>query len=512
MKVKAWVPIIGCFIIAAAVALYYPKSIDKNHNTSTPIVASETSYLPQKIVGVNIEPKEIVKIYDNGVLLGTVSSIDKINHFLDEIYTNNYEAQFPDKDIDIGSNVYYVTELSYYDYEDIDGVILDYFAEKNDFSIEATAIEFANDQGIYEVIYVEDIELYEEALDEYLSLFIDPNALATIRNNQDTGSLMTYGSLDKGISIIQTITSKSTYVTPGQIFTTKEEVLDFLKYGRGVEKEYYTVRKFDSVGGVGSKNHGLTAEQVRIINNDVIKSSSQVLEEGMVLCVTYFNSPIDVVVTKERMAKEEIYADDVVYVEDENIRRGEEYVKSKEIPGSQNSLYEETWVNGVLYQGNKISTVVTSQPVAAVIVKGTLEIPGLGTGTFRWPVDNPVILCGWGGYAGHRAIDIVNRYNPSGEIYASDTGTVYINGWQSINGYYMVINHNNGYYTYYGHMAAPGYYDEGENVEKGTVIGQLGRTGVASGNHTHFFIVTSGDIYGNGRLDPCQGFLACDGL
>ncbi|MCF0114930.1 MAG: peptidoglycan DD-metalloendopeptidase family protein, partial [Erysipelotrichaceae bacterium] len=197
---------------------------------------------------------------------------------------------------------------------------------------------------------------------------------------------------------------------------------------------------------------------------------------------------------------------------DEDVRIGEEYVKSQEIPGSQNTLYDETWVNGVLVSGSPVKTVVTSQPVPCVIVRGTKVIPGLGTGTFRWPVDNPSIICGWGGYVGHRAIDIVDRYNSSGPIYAADNGTVYINGWQSINGYYMVINHNNGYYTYYGHMAQPGYFEEGENVEKGDVIGQIGRTGLAFGNHTHFFIVTSGDIYGNGRLNPCNGYLPCDGL
>ncbi|MCF0115572.1 MAG: hypothetical protein HUJ56_09475, partial [Erysipelotrichaceae bacterium] len=304
MKLKSGVLVTLCIILGAVMAWFYPKSIDKNRSVSTPIVAEETSLLPQAITGVNIDAKEVVKVYDNGKLVGAVSSKDKITHFLEQIYQENFREAFPDKEIDIGSNVYYVTGLSYYDYEDIDNQILDYFSEKNDFTIEATAIEFANADGIYEVIYVEDKALYEEALDEYLSLFIDSSALATIRNNQDTGTLTTYGSIDKGIYIVQTITSKIAYASPSQIFTTKEEVLEFLKYGRGVEKEYYTVRAYDSLGGVGSKNYGLTAEQVRIINNDVIKSTSQVLEEGMQLCVTYLDSPIDVVVQKQRMAKE----------------------------------------------------------------------------------------------------------------------------------------------------------------------------------------------------------------
>ena len=42
------------------------------------------------------------------------------------------------------------------------------------------------------------------------------------------------------------------------------------------------------------------------INRDQITSTDQILSEGMELCVTYFTSPIDVVVTKESMKKEPI--------------------------------------------------------------------------------------------------------------------------------------------------------------------------------------------------------------
>lgn len=75
---------------------------------------------------------------------------------------------------------------------------------------------------------------------------------------------------------------------------------------------------------------------------------------------------------------------------------------------------------------------------------------------------------------------------------AADRGTVIENSYHYINGYYMIIDHNNGYTSYYGHMNKKGFYPVGTNVEKGEVIGQIGMTGKATGPHIHFFITKNG--------------------
>ena len=144
-----------------------------------------------------------------------------------------------------------------------------------------------------------------------------------------------------------------------------------------------------------------------------------------------------------------------------------------------------------------------------IITVGTLEIPGYGTGIWRWPVDNVHISCAWGCYANHEADDIQNFYDRYGPIYAADRGVIEENSYDPISGNYVIINHNDGWYSYYGHMYVPSPLAVGTIVDKGDVIGQIGMTGRATGPHVHFFIFQK-DENGNRELhDPCE-FLDCD--
>lgn len=107
-----------------------------------------------------------------------------------------------------------------------------------------------------------------------------------------------------------------------------------------------------------------------------------------------------------------------------------------------------------------------------------------GTGTFIWPVGYRRITQAY--WYGHPAIDVgVPEGTP---LYASDTGTVTWAGW-NVYGYgnLIVINHGNGYETYYGHLNGINVYP-GQVVTQGQHIGATGNTGRSSGPHLHFEI------------------------
>ncbi len=90
---------------------------------------------------------------------------------------------------------------------------------------------------------------------------------------------------------------------------------------------------------------------------------------------------------------------------------------------------------------------------------------------------------------------------PSGTpIYAAGNGTVERVGWESGYGKFILVRHNNGYESAYGHMSAYARnVDEGKRVRQGQVIGFVGSTGLSTGSHVHY------EIRVNGRfVDPMR--------
>ncbi len=96
----------------------------------------------------------------------------------------------------------------------------------------------------------------------------------------------------------------------------------------------------------------------------------------------------------------------------------------------------------------------------------------------------------------HYGIDIAA---PGGsKIIAPKDGTVvYTKHQTSGYGIHLLVNHNNGYYTLYGHCQSLAV-SAGQSVKQGQVIAYVGRTGYATGNHLHFEVRD-----GNGnKLNP----------
>ena len=58
-------------------------------------------------------------------------------------------------------------------------------------------------------------------------------------------------------------------------------------------------------------------------------------------------------------------------------------------------------------------------------------------------------------------------------------------------GYLVIIDHNNGYQTYYGHNSKLSV-TPGTKVYKGQKIAEMGSTGNSTGNHCHFEIRFNG--------------------
>ncbi len=91
----------------------------------------------------------------------------------------------------------------------------------------------------------------------------------------------------------------------------------------------------------------------------------------------------------------------------------------------------------------------------------------------------------------HNGIDIAAPYGTY--IGASRNGRVVSTGWMGAYGKAVIIEHDNGYRTLYGHMSVI-YAKPGQQVKAGKLIGKVGSTGLSTGPHLHF------TLWHNGRL------------
>ena len=96
----------------------------------------------------------------------------------------------------------------------------------------------------------------------------------------------------------------------------------------------------------------------------------------------------------------------------------------------------------------------------------------------------------------HRGVDWAA---PKGTpVYAAEDGIVGMAGWRGNYGKLVTIRHAENVETFYAHLSgfAPGI-KAGAGVRKGDVIGYVGRTGLATGNHLYYEVAIN-----NERIDP----------
>lgn len=251
----------------------------------------------------------------------------------------------------------------------------------------------------------------------------------------------------------------------------------------------YTVTSGDSYYSIAEK-YDLSVEALMKLNPGY---DPKILRVGDVLTISNAVPYLTVVnVERQRYVQDVPYQ--VEYTDDSSMYQGEYKVTSPGVYGKADMTANVTYINGEEMEREVVASVTLSQPVTEQQLRGTKERPTwYPTGSFSWPCTG--ILTSRFGYRSllgstyHSGIDIGNSYGTS--IYASDGGTVTYSGWMSGYGYLIIIDHGNGYQTYYGHNSSL-VVSLGQKVHKGQLIARMGSTGRSTGNHCHFGIKLNG--------------------
>ena len=104
----------------------------------------------------------------------------------------------------------------------------------------------------------------------------------------------------------------------------------------------------------------------------------------------------------------------------------------------------------------------------------------------------------------HMGVDIPGRLNTP--VYASRKGKVIFAGYSGGYGNLVIVRHDKGYTTYYGHLNSI-TTRAGANVGVGVMIGRMGSTGRSTGSHLHFEVRRNGVALNPADFIPIKKYL-----
>ncbi|SDF47502.1 Murein DD-endopeptidase MepM and murein hydrolase activator NlpD, contain LysM domain [Fontibacillus panacisegetis] len=249
----------------------------------------------------------------------------------------------------------------------------------------------------------------------------------------------------------------------------------------------YEVREGDTISSI-AKRFSITQKELYANNPEVKELTLQI---GTLISVKAVQPSITVR-TVERVTEEIVTEPQVIIRKSESMRAGEAKVIAQGQSGLKTMEYRLTKENGEVVAEEWLGQEVTKASRPKIVLKGTKVVLGEGSGDFAWPVSGAAMSSSYGQRWGrtHKGIDLVSSNR---SILASDDGVVTFAGTKSGYGNCIIIDHNNGYQTLYGHLSKISV-KEGEIIEKGSKIGVMGNTGRSTGTHLHFEIHKNGSI------------------
>lgn len=256
--------------------------------------------------------------------------------------------------------------------------------------------------------------------------------------------------------------------------------------GRNVTGDsIYTVKEGDTFWSIASA-FGMDVDTLMAING----SKNERIAIGDTLTVK-----VPVPCLSVRATRTVTYEEDIPFttrqVEDSNMYRGRSAVVTAGVVGKKEVEATIVKINGIEVSRTILSETTLSEPVEKVVKVGTKTPPRtMATGSFIRPCSG--YLTSRYGYRwgrNHNGIDV--GASTGTPIYAADGGVITMSGWNGGYGKVIVINHENGYVTYYAHCSRL-LYSSGKRVAKGDVIAYVGNTGNSTGPHLHFEVRVNG--------------------
>lgn len=438
---------------------------------------------------IQAHTNEVFHIYVGDEKAGTVSDPKVVQDFLEK-KQEEMNQEHPDVHMVLTTEaITYESEIGY-KLTSEDGATLKRLSEW----LEAKAIGvdlWVDDKFIG---IVKDQETVDEILAYMESKYVPspPGDVGVLSHDESANIPTNYKTRVQSVEFVEEVRTHAVVTDPDRILDP-DEVIAKLE-NRNAKPTTYIVQEGDCVSCIAEKFS--ISKQVIYENNPWIKDDFIRVGDELDLTVP---QPTLSVKTVEELRKVEKIRHPTQYIQDDTLRQGKTELVQAGKDGLKVVTFHQTKINGHLVEEELVDEEIIEEPVPAIVKRGTRIVPGEGTGSFRWPVQNPRITSSFGMRWGsmHNGIDIVSKNR---NIMAADNGVVEFAGFNRGYGNFILINHQNGYHTLYAHLSEI-KTKKGATVEKGEVIGVMGSTGNSTGVHLHF------EIHKNGKPQNPSNYL-----
>ena len=362
-------------------------------------------------------------------------------------------------------------------------------------------IKRTNEEGKIEqkYVYTTSKEIFKEAIDNTMKTYIGVDEYeAYASDSQD--QITTTGVYIDNVYIQEEILVKELRIpVTEEIFIDTIKLSKYLLFGSTEEQKKYIVKTGDTLEKIAEDNK--MGVEALLISNSSLTSKDNLLYTGQELSLAEPNSLVFVVAEYTNVEDREVkYSIQEVY--DSSMNIGDEYVSQQGMDGISRVTSIIRKINGEITYAQNTKTVELEPAINRIIMVGTNRVSTVGSlNWWKWPTQPGYSISSGYGYryhptqgksSFHQALDIYVGYGTA--IYAANNGVVTTAAYSPARvsggngyGYYIVINHNNGYYTLYAHLS--GFVKGlkvGSTVSRGQLIGYMGKSGDATGPHLHF--------------------------
>ena len=228
----------------------------------------------------------------NGEQLGIIDSDKELISYIEE-KQDAVKKKYSVDNVKIPNDLQIQKIMTYSSKTDEVKTVYDKITSKANFTIEGYKVTITNDNSETKV-YISDYDILESAIEDFIELYVGKDEYESYKNGTQK-DLTDLGTYLNNVYVSDNISIKKENVSVNEkIYTTAEELAQFLLYGENGYSKKYITSLGDTVTSIAFKNQ--ISEKEFIMANPQISSSTVLLYPGQETVISVPDPKIQVVV------------------------------------------------------------------------------------------------------------------------------------------------------------------------------------------------------------------------